>query len=152
MVSGRPASLSHYNACGRVPNLVNRTMITDGGTMRYLMLVLFLSAALYAQTPPAPAPNQQSDNPPAVVELGRPDAVQPGGSLQSTPDWLGVPAAPGGSTHLAVPKWRWLPSVQPAKVPSAKGKPSIFGLNRGTPGPDRKSTRLNSSHLVISYA
>ena len=103
--------------------------------MRYRMLVLFLSAALYAQTPPAPAPNQQSDKPPAVVELGRPDAVQPGGSLQSTPDWLGVPAAPGGSTHLAVPKWRLLPSMQPAKAPSAKGKPSIFGLNRGTPGP-----------------
>src|SRR5256885_8101118 len=29
---------------------------------------------------------------------------------------------------------------------------STEGLLRGAPAPDRKSTRLNSSHLVISYA
>jgi hypothetical protein len=107
--------------------------------MRYGILVLFLSAGLCAQTPPALAANQQADKPPVVVELERPDAVQPGGSGQSRHDWLGVTAAPGKSAP-PVPHWWFLPSRQPAKPPSAKWQLFLF--------PKFQAPRRTASYLL----
>src|SRR5258708_11986881 len=44
-------------------------------------------------------------------------------------------------------------SSQPAVTPSS-GRPTSVttGSGDGAPDPDRKSTRLNSSHQIISYA
>src|SRR5207245_11005010 len=55
------------------------------------------------------------------------------GSLQSAP-----PAADGGSTTYAYPHARWVRGV--------------VAVGPQGPDPDRKSTRLNSSHGSISYA
>jgi hypothetical protein len=98
----------------------NRIKITVGGTMRYSMLVLSLTAALCAQTPPAIAPNPQSDKPPLTGDPGKP-AVQPE-SGQSKPDPMGVMPAPGKGAHTPVPKWRLLPSEQSPKPPSPRWK------------------------------
>jgi hypothetical protein len=100
--------------------------------MRYLMFVLSLSAALYAQTPPAPASNQQLDQPPLTAGPGK-AAVQPWDSGQSTPDPLGVTPAPGKSADSPVPKWRLLPSEQaPGPVPSKWGQFSFGGKPAAT--------------------
>src|SRR5256885_3573843 len=52
---------------------------------------------------------------------------------------------PGGHVH-----------VRPAEIPEKEGRPHRHARRRHQhllrPGGDRKSTRLNSSHLVISYA
>src|SRR6266508_3927088 len=60
-----------------------------------------------------------------------------------TPDVAGRSAAPGragppatGQASLASARWRTAPGTAPP----------------GSPSPDRKSTRLNSSHVAISYA
>src|SRR5256885_9802151 len=39
-----------------------------------------------------------------------------------------------------------------SKSDSGTVSPTVFRDTRSVPAPDRKSTRLNSSHLVISYA
>src|SRR2546426_11832266 len=43
-------------------------------------------------------------------------------------------------------------SDPPAALPGPPRAPGVVHGARGGPGRDRKSTRLNSSHLVISYA
>src|SRR5205807_5537450 len=42
--------------------------------------------------------------------------------------------------------------VRPVRVAVAPPEPVLYKLCRPGSGGDRKSTRLNSSHLVISYA
>src|SRR5439155_23094641 len=70
------------------------------------------------------------------------------------------------SLHDALPIWCTAPSARRAfraslRVPSATPRPSISSSSSptaipaaalGLPGIDRKSTRLNSSHVAISYA
>src|SRR5256885_9673382 len=46
----------------------------------------------------------------------------------------------------------WPPSRPPTGPPSFSSQPSSWPRCGSPSGPDRKSTRLNSSHLVISYA
>src|SRR5256885_12121142 len=59
----------------------------------------------------------------------------------------------GGAAGRDEPGGRVRPSAPgrpPARVlPATADRTDLGG---GGPGPDRKSTRLNSSHLVISYA
>src|SRR6266446_7357168 len=55
------------------------------------------------------------------------------------------------SLHDALPIFGGVPALT---VASGNGKPdvSVRQWGPGPPAQDRKSTRLNSSHLVISYA
>jgi len=110
--------------------------------MRYAILVLSLSAALCAQTPPAVAPNLQSDKPPLTVEPGKP-AVQPWESGQSKPDPLGVTPAPGKKADKPVPAWHLLPSEEPPKPLSSKWKLFPFG---------RKTAQANTTLRLFPEA
>src|SRR5690349_24258246 len=68
----------------------------------------------------------------------------------------GPPAILLGEVRLAVPvvaQVDILSQAGPIALTGASLAPSIAGLTvRGTPATDRKSTRLNSSHVEISYA
>jgi hypothetical protein len=103
--------------------------------MLYLMLVLFLSAALYAQTPPPLASDQQADKPPVAAEPGKPDAFQPSQSGQGKPYLPAVPEEPGKSLDAPVPTWRLLPLDPAAKPPSAKWKLLPSGKSPAPPAP-----------------
>jgi hypothetical protein len=83
--------------------------------MRFLVLVLFLSDFLCAQTPPAVGPDQQSEQAPIVRMPRNPSADQPAEFGQSKPDPWGVPAAPGRNAAQPAPAYRFLPSEQPSK-------------------------------------
>src|SRR5256885_14694141 len=60
------------------------------------------------------------------------------------------------SLHDALPIYRWsgpvVPGDSPLRRPPGPGLPDGRGRPGGGAARDRKSTRLNSSHLVISYA
>jgi hypothetical protein len=88
--------------------------------MRYLLLVLLLSAALCAQTPP-------------LAEPGKSGAVQSVGSGQTGPDWLGVRRAPARTADPPVPQWRLLPSESDAKPPFSRWKLFLVPKVQKTP-------------------
>src|SRR5699024_11514733 len=69
------------------------------------------------------------------------------------------PDLPGGSAHPAVPGGASPPPREPRGVPRPlrRHRRAVVphrsaGRLRAPPLPDRKSTRLNSSHVSISYA
>lgn len=98
--------------------------------MSYLMLVPFLSAALYAQMPPL---SHEPGKPPVPVDPTKPTIVEPAELGQSKPDRLGVRPAPGKKATAPAPTWRLFPAGQPAKPPS-KWKFFPFGKSPAIPG------------------
>src|SRR3712207_7691644 len=62
-----------------------------------------------------------------------------------------APVVPGAGPVTRRPAPR-LPLVVAARTAARQGLPAIRPAPAGWPGPDRKSTRLNSSHANISYA
>jgi hypothetical protein len=149
------AGLTHLTIC--VPKLANRTKITVGGSMRFLMLVLFLSAFLCAQTPPALGPDQQSEKPPIMRVPRSPSAVQPAEFEQSKPDPWGVPPAPGKNPAQPGPAYRFLPSAQSPKPLKWKLFPFLKSpVSTGSPrtlisiGGSNPSAFLNgAAHTVV---
>src|SRR3712207_9251904 len=59
------------------------------------------------------------------------------------------PAEPGGRGGGGAPT---APATRGRPAVAAPGRHPARGAGRDPPGPDRKSTRLNSSHANISYA
>src|SRR5205807_4019291 len=84
---------------------------------------------------------RSSDLPPGGAALGG-RTEQQLGDLRRTLDAQGLPAPGRGGQ----PRARGWP------VPDREGELRADRTARREPGVDRKSTRLNSSHLVISYA
>src|SRR5690606_41139160 len=117
--------------------------LTSGGTsanLQALRLALALKAfpvALRAaQVPDIALPGDDV----AAFNLGSNDAVA---LLQSWNDWLG--AQPPAQQR------RWRERVQAQRL-EQRGIAGFFDVHRALRTPDRKSTRLNSSHVKISYA
>src|SRR2546426_3636829 len=57
-----------------------------------------------------------------------------------------------GATHYLVVQIDRLPDLSGPQVQFNEGSRAFGNLKGAALSPDRKSTRLNSSHLVISYA
>ena len=142
-----------------VPDLANRTKITVGGTMRYLMVVPFLGALLCAQTPPALGPDQQSEKPPAAAVPGSPSADQAAEFWQSKPDQWGVSAAPGKNAAPPARAYRFIPSEQSPKPlkwklfpflksPASTGSPRTL-ISNGGRAPLGFVNRNSSVHTVV---
>src|SRR5256885_13702390 len=114
--------------------------------------VRFISAILFffLPTPRPPLPSFFFFNDPAPPEI----------SPLPLPDALPIPPPPPG------PRWRAAAAPAPGGIPRTSARPrsraaatarrvSVRRVDRPPPvnaTQDRKSTRLNSSHLVISYA
>src|SRR5690606_41031745 len=70
---------------------------------------------------------------------------------------LATAAGPSPTAPVAVPWWRVPATAGPDATTATvrrcrpTGRPGTTGGSRSA-GPDRKSTRLNSSHVKISYA
>src|SRR5690606_41389904 len=101
---------------------------------------------------PPVTPERAAPSRPAALPIGRPPAVDPAAPLRGP----GNPH-PGGSGGRGPLADRGLLRGRPGTGPGRAGG-GVGGCPRGRPGhaeglgPDRKSTRLNSSHVKISYA
>src|SRR3989454_3691775 len=105
--------------------------------------------------PAGSLPTLRRPRPPRVVTPSRPatpPAPPPGpGPLAARPPGpAGAPRAPRAPRKQPPPRLRRRPT--PATARSGRPRPPRGGAPRRPRRPDRKSTRLNSSHLVISYA
>src|SRR5438552_4736226 len=56
------------------------------------------------------------------------------------------------SCHDPAEGWTITPAGARARFETSEGLDPLFRTNDGSVSPDRKSTRLNSSHQIISYA
>src|SRR5256885_5370244 len=81
----------------------------------------------------------------------KPTTIRPTGASRGA--WIGSVSAHPSRKLIRLVLRSMLPFDR-RKVSALRSRPSIRGAMRGTVGMtrDRKSTRLNSSHLVISYA
>src|SRR5256885_13088543 len=94
-----------------------------------LLPALVLAACLYTLGQSAAQAQLFSDRPPPVPPASVPD--------------------PGGAVSLAPPSG---PGAAPPSLPPTLTQPNTPSMPPPAVTRDRKSTRLNSSHLVISYA